>query len=109
MFSEEMAPGIHMVGLMLLGGYETVTLHNGKTNLHLFKHCFVHEYADHPLALIPDGGEVEGEIVRVEESCIFEFDENLLPTKVYTSYAYRKEPGAELTYRTSTHEVMNIL
>ncbi|WP_417599776.1 hypothetical protein [Owenweeksia hongkongensis] len=106
MFSEEEAPGVVMVGMMLLGGYETVILHNGKTQLHLCKHCFVHVYADHPLALLPDGARVDGEIVRLEESCIFEFDEKLMPTKIYSSYAYRKEPGAELEYRTSTQEVV---
>lgn len=106
MFTEEFPSGVRMVGVMLFGGTETLIFHEGKTQLHLSKHCFAHLYADDPLAQLPDESIVPGEIVRIEESCSFEFDENDLPLKIWSSYGYRRSPDDLLEFKTSSQEVM---
>ncbi|AEV34361.1 hypothetical protein Oweho_3412 [Owenweeksia hongkongensis DSM 17368] len=109
MFTEEFPSGVRMVGIMLFGGTETLVFHEGKTHLHLSRHCFAHVYAEDPLALLPDESVVAGEIIRMEESCTFEFDENDLPVKIWSTYGYRRKPGDPLEYKTSSQEVMGKL
>ena len=106
MFREENPDNPTTVGIMLYGGMETVSFHGGRTQLHLCKHCFANVDEDHPLALLPDGAAVDGEIVRIDKDCIYEFDDRLHPTRVYSTYGYREDSEKELDFITSTHELV---
>ena len=106
MFREENPAGTITVGIMLYGGTESIFFHEGETKLHLNKHCFAYVEENHPLALLPDGASVEGEIVRVDEDCIYEFDEDRKPTKVYSTYGYRADSSSELEHMTSSYSVL---
>ena len=109
MFTEENPDGSITHGIMLFGGFETLVFFGGKVEITLCKYCFVAVDQHYELAQIPDGDNVEGEIVLMDEHSKFHFNENQEPVKLYSTYGFRSSPNEPLKYRTSMQQVLDEL
>lgn len=106
MFKEEYSDGEVIHGIALIGGFETLTFFEGRVKVTLARYCFVGVDQHDPLAKIPDGNTVEGEIVLIEEESHFEFNEDMDAVKLTSTYGYRENPGDPLQYKTSMQHIV---
>lgn len=106
MFTEEYPDGTIVHGIALIAGFDTLSFFEGKVEITIARYCFVAVDQHDPLAQIPDGQHVKGEIVLMRERSNFEFNEDQEPVKLYSTYGYRENPNEPLKYRTSMQQVV---
>ena len=107
LFTEERPDGTVVSGVLLNGGTEVLSFYGGMVQMEVCKQCFVLLPKNHVLAQLPDGAEVQGEIVMMDEHCKFRFNDNQEPVSVYLTYGYRKTITDPIQYKTGGQQLVS--